>query len=63
LEEIATILAALFRNHYLNPNTRPGVFCEVMATPSLDAQTVVRHCHDTLQKAWKRALQLLAPKL
>jgi sugar phosphate isomerase/epimerase len=58
-EEIAAILADLRRTGFLDSNTRPRIYCEVMKPAAMDSCAVIAHCQEALVSGWARARQLL----
>jgi len=37
---------------FFDPESRPGIFCEVLKRAQDEPQQVMQHCHDALEQAW-----------
>lgn len=58
-EQVAAILAGLYRAGYLSTADRPRVFAEVMKPDRLESVAVMAHCQDVLRSGWNRAREIL----
>jgi sugar phosphate isomerase/epimerase len=56
LPEVARWMRELAAMGFLSHETRPRVFCEVMASEVIGALEVVAHCEQSLREAWSLAL-------
>jgi sugar phosphate isomerase/epimerase len=57
VESIANIMRESMTLGFFTPDHKPGVFCEVLKREQDESLQVMQHCRETLQQAWKYAME------